>query len=128
MIDCEDPDCYLAVNSGDTDTDGDGIGNSCDIDDDNDGILDINEENCNQPSIANSTSGIRIYQDQLYMFNWSDFDFTNGIQNGDNQTFNLPKGLSITATFSNVVNGNSLRTDRYANLGRSNTSSIIQYK
>ena len=43
LIDCEDPDCYLAVNSGDTDNDGDGIGDTCDLDDDNDGIPDIVE-------------------------------------------------------------------------------------
>ena len=39
LIDCEDPDCYLSANSGDTDNDGDG----CDLDDDNDGILDLDE-------------------------------------------------------------------------------------
>ncbi len=43
LIDCEDPDCYLASNSGDTDTDADGIGDSCDLDDDNDGIRDVDE-------------------------------------------------------------------------------------
>ncbi|MGF1560327.1 MAG: gliding motility-associated C-terminal domain-containing protein [Flavobacteriaceae bacterium] len=43
LIDCDDPDCYLAANSGDTDTDGDGIGDSCDLDDDNDGVLDSDE-------------------------------------------------------------------------------------
>ncbi|MEM6963112.1 MAG: discoidin domain-containing protein [Bacteroidota bacterium] len=43
LIDCDDPDCYLAANSGDADKDGDGIGNSCDLDDDNDGILDTDE-------------------------------------------------------------------------------------
>ncbi|MFK7948771.1 MAG: hypothetical protein AB8G11_14355 [Saprospiraceae bacterium] len=49
LIDCADPDCYLAANSGDIDTDGDGIGNSCDLDDDNDGILDTDEGiNCGQ--------------------------------------------------------------------------------
>ncbi|MEX0273285.1 MAG: Calx-beta domain-containing protein, partial [Flavobacteriaceae bacterium] len=44
LVDCDDPDCYLAANSGDIDTDGDGIGDSCDLDRDNDGIL--NEEEC----------------------------------------------------------------------------------
>jgi hypothetical protein len=43
LTDCDDPDCYLASNSGGTDTDGDGIVNSCDMDDDNDGITDANE-------------------------------------------------------------------------------------
>ncbi|WP_172675935.1 beta strand repeat-containing protein, partial [Croceitalea dokdonensis] len=46
LIDCDDPDCYLAANSGDTDSDGDGIGDSCDLDDDNDGITDVNESSC----------------------------------------------------------------------------------
>jgi len=45
LVDCEDPDCYLAANSGDTDNDSDGIGDSCDEDDDNDGILDTDEGN-----------------------------------------------------------------------------------
>ncbi len=54
LIDCEDPDCYLAANSGDTDNDGDGIGDSCDLDDDNDGILDTDE--CNAGLIGNSLS------------------------------------------------------------------------
>ncbi|MFD0799218.1 beta strand repeat-containing protein, partial [Maribacter chungangensis] len=44
LTDCEDPDCYLAANSGDSDNDGDGIGDSCDLDDDNDGILDCDEQ------------------------------------------------------------------------------------
>ncbi len=107
LVDCEDPDCYLAANSGDIDTDGDGIGNICDIDNDGDGILDELEQYCDQPSVANSTSGSGIYQDQLYFFNWTDSDFADGLDNGDNQTFNLPNGLTITATFSNVVNGSS---------------------
>ncbi|WP_396637125.1 Calx-beta domain-containing protein [Maribacter sp. R77961] len=54
LIDCEDPDCYLAANSGDTDNDSDGIGDSCDLDDDNDGILDTDE--CNAGLIGNSLS------------------------------------------------------------------------
>jgi len=43
LIDCFDSDCYLAINSGENDHDGDGIGDSCDLDDDNDGILDTDE-------------------------------------------------------------------------------------
>lgn len=43
LTDCFDPDCYLAVNSGQSDSDGDGIGDICDLDDDNDGITDEDE-------------------------------------------------------------------------------------
>ncbi|WP_164721412.1 Calx-beta domain-containing protein [Maribacter sp. MJ134] len=38
LVDCDDPDCFLASNTGDTDSDGDGIGDSCDFDDPNNGI------------------------------------------------------------------------------------------
>ncbi|WP_378185283.1 gliding motility-associated C-terminal domain-containing protein [Aquimarina sp. W85] len=86
------------------DPDADGLNNSCDLDDDNDGILDSVEGRCDQPSVANSNSGSGSFQDQLYIFNWDGVDLSNGIQNGDTQTFVLPDGLSITATFSNVSN------------------------
>ena len=43
LSDCEDPDCYLAANTGGTDSDLDGIDNNCDLDDDNDGVLDTDE-------------------------------------------------------------------------------------
>ncbi|MGB0861924.1 MAG: CshA/CshB family fibrillar adhesin-related protein [Saprospiraceae bacterium] len=100
---CYNPiDCQAGL-----DTDNDGISDICDLDDDNDGILDEFEDYCEQPDIANSASGAGIYQDQLYFFNWTDTDFSDGLQNGDNQTFNLSNGLTITATFSNVVNGST---------------------
>lgn len=89
------------------DSDGDGINDICDLDSDNDGILDAIEKRCDQPTVANSISGSGVYQEQLYIFNWTSAVFNNGIQNGDSQTFTLPDGLTITATFSNVVNGNS---------------------
>ncbi len=56
LVDCEDPDCYLTVNSGDTDNDGDGIGDTCDLDDDNDGIPDVDE--CMLASYPSSSSTI----------------------------------------------------------------------
>lgn len=43
LVDCFDPDCYLAANSGALDSDGDGIGDTCDLDNDNDGIANENE-------------------------------------------------------------------------------------
>ncbi|MDT0606895.1 thrombospondin type 3 repeat-containing protein [Croceitalea rosinachiae] len=43
--------CPLLANADQTDTDGDGEGDTCDLDDDNDGVLDIND-NC--PLIANA--------------------------------------------------------------------------
>ena len=57
LVDCEDPDCYLAVNSGDSDNDGDGIGDTCDLDDDNDGILDT-DEGCGNVTNISGTIGI----------------------------------------------------------------------
>ncbi|WP_408048386.1 CshA/CshB family fibrillar adhesin-related protein, partial [Tenacibaculum halocynthiae] len=91
-----------AINS-----DGDTVPDGCDLDDDNDGILDAVEGYCDQPLVANSTSGSGTLQDQLYFFNWTGTDFTNGIQNGDSQTFNLPDGLVVTATFSNATGNTS---------------------
>ncbi|MEW7281346.1 Calx-beta domain-containing protein, partial [Aquimarina sp. 2201CG1-2-11] len=87
------------------DADADGVNAICDLDNDNDGILDSVELRCDQPLVANSTSGTGTFQDQFYLFNWTDAVFANGIQDGDAQTFTLPDGLEITATFSNVVNG-----------------------
>ena len=87
------------------DADGDGVGDVDDLDSDNDGIPNVLEKACDDSSIANSTSGSGAYQDKLYFFSWSGGDFNDGIQDGDSQTFNLANGLSITATFSNVVNG-----------------------
>ncbi len=89
------------------DSDGDGIADKDDLDDDNDGLPDILENRCDQPSVANSVSGSGAYQDQIYFFQWTDTDFNDGLQDGDSQTFNLPDGLSITVTFSNVVNGST---------------------
>ncbi|AQS94710.1 hypothetical protein BXQ17_11770 [Polaribacter sp. BM10] len=82
------------------DNDKDGIPDAVDVDDDNDGILDLSEERCDQPSYANSTSGTGAFQDQLYIFNWSDIG--GSLNNGDTQTFTI-NNLIITATFSNVV-------------------------
>ncbi|MDY8138915.1 DUF6923 family protein, partial [Aquimarina sp. 2201CG5-10] len=88
------------------DVDNDGVGDAVDLDDDNDGILDDVERPCDQPAVANSNSGTGAFQNQLYFFNWDDPVFLDGIHDGDSQTFNLPDGLSITATFSNSVNAN----------------------
>jgi len=90
------------------DSDGDGIGDDVDLDDDNDGILDTNELRCNQPSVANSDgNGTGLYQDQMYFFNWDGADFSDGLNVGDTQTFNLPDGLTIVATVTAVSGTNS---------------------
>lgn len=69
LIDCADPDCYLASNSGATDNDGDGIGDPCDLDDDNDGIPD--DEECQSgSSISSSTiSGSQFGISNIYTNN-----------------------------------------------------------
>ncbi|WP_452601560.1 beta strand repeat-containing protein, partial [Pontimicrobium sp. MEBiC06410] len=99
-----------ATTSGNPDNDNDNVSDICDLDNDNDGILDTNELRCDQASIANSTSGSGAFQDQLYFFNWTGADFTDGIHDGDSQTFNLPDGLVITATFSNISNATNAAT------------------
>lgn len=43
LVDCADPDCYLASTTGESDVDTDGVGEYCDIDDDNDGVPDESE-------------------------------------------------------------------------------------
>ncbi len=79
------------------DTDGDGIADHLDLDDDNDGIPDIDEMDCSlSPKIGNA-SGNGAYLDDIYWFNWSG-DFSDGIDVGDSQTFNLPDGSQITVT------------------------------
>ncbi|WP_396597936.1 gliding motility-associated C-terminal domain-containing protein [Dokdonia sp. R86516] len=94
------PDPCDALASGNPDNDGDGVSDSCDLDDDNDGILDTEEERCDQPNLANSNEGTGNFQDQLYIFDWSSIGGT--LNNGDTQTF-VVNDLEITATFSNVV-------------------------
>ncbi len=97
--------CFTQTTLYAQDSDGDTIPDNVDLDDDNDGILDKNEKlRCDEPAITNSTSGSGIYQNQLYFFNWTDADFADGIDDGDNQTFVLANGLEVTATFSNVSN------------------------
>ncbi len=85
------------------DTDGDAILDVDDLDDDNDGILDFYERYVDNPTDANPNTGVGNFPDQVYIFNWTDVDFNDGLQSGDDQTFTLSNGLVITATFSSVV-------------------------
>ncbi len=93
----------LCTNPAGIDTDEDGINDICDLDSDNDGIFDEIELRCDQPTVANSNFGTGMYQDQLYFFNWNGADFADGLDQGDSQTFTLPDGLVITATFTSVT-------------------------
>ncbi|WP_396601720.1 Ig-like domain-containing protein [Algibacter sp. R77976] len=106
------PDPCDAVASGNPDNDGDGVSDICDEDDDNDGILDSNELYCNQSTYANSNFGTGAFQEQLYIFDWSNVGAN--LNNGDTQTFTI-NDLIITATFSNVAvtvgSGNITPTD-----------------
>ncbi|WP_457618396.1 FG-GAP-like repeat-containing protein, partial [Lutibacter sp.] len=92
------------------DYDGDNIPDTIDLDDDNDGITDFDEISCDMPLVANSNAPVSTegnYPDQLYFFDWTDAAFTDGIQSGDSQTFNLANGVTIVATFSNVNDGDA---------------------
>lgn len=106
-----DTDPSLSANC--TDADGDGVFDQDDIDDDDDGIPDAIEQYCSNSSIANSNAGTGTYQDDIYWFNWTDSDFSDGLDNGDTQTFNLSDGTEIIATISNVVNLGNQGGDRY---------------
>lgn len=96
-----------------TDSDNDGVADLTDIDDDNDGIPDAVEQYCANPTLANSISGTGAYQDNIYWFNWTDADFSDGLDDGDSQTFVLSDGTTITASISNVVNLGNQGGDRY---------------
>ena len=69
----------------------------------------VDPTGCGLSEVANIATGSGQFKDRLYLFNWTDADFANGIHNGDSQTFQLPNGLSVTATFTNVVNGSGYR-------------------
>ncbi len=67
-------------------------------------------------------AGVNYYANRLYFFNWAG-DFNDGIQNGDQQVFNIGDGISVTATISNVSptgNGDSYQpTDMTNTIGGS---------
>jgi len=89
-----------SLQSGCPDNDIDHISDFNDLDDDNDGILDVDESRCDQPTYANSNSGSGAYQDQLYIFDWSGLGST--LTDGDAQPYTI-NHLVITATFTDVV-------------------------
>ncbi|MDY0781182.1 CshA/CshB family fibrillar adhesin-related protein, partial [Tenacibaculum sp. IB213877] len=86
------------------DTDGDGVPDNVDLDDDNDGILDVNEQACDESQTSNPTSGSGVYRESIYIFDWASTSLSDGIQNGDTHTFTLINGIQATFTFSNVSN------------------------
>ena len=92
------------------DSDGDMIADFCDEDDDNDGVLD-SEENCT--GNANPTSGNGVNRDEIFIFDWSDAIFSNGIQDGESKTVSLPNGIEVIAVFSvdaaNTTNADKIR-------------------
>ncbi|WP_117883976.1 FG-GAP-like repeat-containing protein [Aureibaculum luteum] len=94
------------------DTDGDGVVDAVDIDDDNDGILDTEEFNCDMPIVGNATSGSGAYQDQIYLFDFSGPDFSDGLDNGDTMQFTVHSNLIVTVTVSDIVNQVSASTMR----------------
>ncbi len=102
LVDCDDPDCYLAANSGDADNDGDGIGDSCDVDDDNDGVLDVNE--CDAFTILNLAGNPT-------QINGVPIGGVTGLNNGDIVTIsnagNFADGtpLGVRIVVSNIGNG-----------------------
>ncbi|MEM8886529.1 MAG: CshA/CshB family fibrillar adhesin-related protein [Bacteroidota bacterium] len=106
-------DTDASLSSACQDADKDGVLDNDDIDDDDDGIPDAIEQYCENPVVANSTSGSGTFQDNIYWFNWTDSDFSDGLDDGDSQTFNLADGTQITATISNVVNLGNQGGERY---------------
>ncbi|MBJ2176193.1 DUF11 domain-containing protein [Aureibaculum sp. A20] len=94
------------------DSDGDTFGDTCDLDDDNDGVLDSEELRCNMPTVANSTSGSGAFQDQVYLFDFSGSDFSDGLDNGDTMQFTVHSNLIVTVTVSDIVNQASASTMR----------------
>lgn len=112
LIDCEDPDCYLSANSGDIDSDGDGIGDGCDIDDDNDGILDCAENYACQSSSDLSS----LLDGQL---NSRTFKIVGCGFPSDNST---RCNLSIPSFFPSAPNNNYVISGNCVPLGSVNTS------
>ena len=109
LIDCADPDCYLAANSGDTDNDNDGIGNTCDLDDDNDGIPDLDE--CNGTFVLDGTHTASTYTTtQLTSTasgNQYDINLINGV------TFNTSIGPGLNNISTSVAPFNGVQTHLY---------------
>lgn len=52
-----------------------------------------------------ATSGSGANKNILYWLSWNDASFSDGIQSGDSETFSLPGGVTITATFSSTTGG-----------------------
>ena len=97
LVDCADPDCYLAANSGGLDTDNDGISNTCDQDDDNDGILDNTE--CPTATSSGLTGPLMTFTSQITTTNASSAFVSHTLDaityNGTTYTdFILPDGYS----------------------------------
>ncbi|MFS4416283.1 Calx-beta domain-containing protein [Maribacter sp. 2307ULW6-5] len=112
LIDCDDPDCYLAANSGDTDSDGDGIGDLCDLDDDNDGITDVNESSCTNAGASlgvwdngNSPFQSGSVYDPTFVASMADQIFGSGITVTEQATTLSIAGIDAT-TYGGAVTNN----------------------
>lgn len=90
------------------DFDGDGVPDGCDRDDDNDGILDTNEQNCATLNNGNSTVSSGDFAQNIFWLSWTGSALADGIDENDTATINLPGGGSITATFTNVRDLNTV--------------------
>jgi|GEM_PF-6667576 len=91
------------------DTDSDGIADSTDIDDDNDGILDTVEDV--GASVGNAQGGTGAFISVLHWVEWTNTNWTDGIDVGDKQVVTLSDGSVITLT---VTAASASASDTYS--------------
>lgn len=82
------------------DFDGDHIADVNDQDQDNDGIHNQYETNCSFLNTSVNCIGNGSFKELTYLLTWEDPMFNNGIQDGEQTTFNLSNGLEITVSFN----------------------------
>ncbi|MDC8005776.1 VCBS domain-containing protein, partial [Aureisphaera galaxeae] len=98
------------------DADGDMVPDGCDEDDDNDGILDSVE--CPPVTmLGNTTGGTGMFIDNVHIIEWTDTDWADGWQIGDQQVVNLANGDVVTLTVSALIDNAPGATDGWTPSG-----------